>query len=153
MDELFDPPQPMEDIKDNVLVPLPGLRLPPDLPWRSQFVTLVEEHLQRMAAFNPFEPPRFFGYFFRGGDPVAVAGPWTVLLDPLPPLVNVPDSVELLTQGRFDIMASGTEDPDFLLVHDRHDGACWLWRYRFGMRFVMAQDPLLEWDIGLDDAA
>lgn len=129
---------------DNLLVPLPGLMLPPDLPWRTEFVALVQEHLLRMGSGQVFDPPRFFAYYFKDGDPVAVAGPWTVLLDPVPPLINVPDSLDLVTQGKFDVMTEGSDEPDFVLIHDRHDGACWLWRYRFGMRFVMAQDPLLE---------
>lgn len=128
---------------DNLLVPLPGLMLPPDLPWRTEFVALVQEHLLRMGSGQVSEPPRFFGYYFKDGDPVAVAGPWTVLLDPLAPLINVPDSLDLLTQGQFDVMTKGSDEPDFVLIHDRRDGACWLWRYRFGMRFVMAQDPML----------
>lgn len=131
---------------ENMLVPLPGLMLPPDLPWRTEFVALVQEHLLRMGSGQVFEPPRFFGYYYRDGDPVAVAGPWTVLLDPVPPLINVPDSLDLLTRGQFEVMARGDAEPDFVLVHDRRDGACWLWRYRFGMRFVMAQEPTMEGD-------
>ncbi|MCC5021709.1 MAG: hypothetical protein J6386_02400 [Candidatus Synoicihabitans palmerolidicus] len=133
------------DFKDNVLVPLPGLLLPPDLPWRMRFVELVQEHLMRVHAYQDFEPPRFFGYYFKDGDPVA--GAWTVLLDPLAPMTSLPDSLDMLTQGEFDVNSSQDQESDFILVHDRHDGACWLWRYRF----VMAQDPML--DVGMDDAA
>jgi hypothetical protein len=139
------------DLQENVLVPLPGLLLPPDLPWRMRFVELVQEHLLKVKSYQVFEPPRFFGYYFKDGDPVAVAGPWTVLLDPLPPLVSVPDTLDMLTQGNFNILSERDEEPQFLLVHDRHDGACWLWRYRFGMRFVMAQEPTMG--EGIDEAA
>ena len=31
--------------------------------------------------------------------------------------------------------------PEFLLVHDRHDGSCWLWRYAHGLRFLEAKEP------------
>ena len=132
---------------DNVLVPLPGIALPPDLPWRSQFVSLVEDHLQRTSIrTESYEPPRFFGFYFRNTEPVAVAGPWTVLLDAEPPLATLPETIEVMTAGRFAIGAPAAEQPDFILIHDRHDGACWLWRYLFGLRFVMAQDPVLEDD-------
>jgi hypothetical protein len=30
-----------------------------------------------------------------------------------------------------------------VLIHDRHDGACWLWRFAYGVRFVMATEPVL----------
>jgi hypothetical protein len=48
-----------------------------------------------------------------------------------------------MTHGQFSI-ASPTEQaaPDFLLVHDRRDGACWLWRFAFGLRFVEAVEPV-----------
>ena len=32
--------------------------------------------------------------------------------------------------------------PDFLLVHDTHDGSCWLWRFIYGLRFVESSDPI-----------
>lgn len=134
------------DTNENVLVPLPGILLPPDLPWRVQFVALVEEHLRRMAAVPDFSPPRFFGYYFRGREPVAVAGPWTVLLDPLPPLVNLPDTLDRVTGGRFGVSAERDGEPEFILVHDRRDGACWLWRFAYGLRFVMAHEPVLDVD-------
>ena len=34
--------------------------------------------------------------------------------------------------------------PDFLLIHDRFDGACWLWRFSFGRRFIEASEPVLS---------
>jgi hypothetical protein len=35
-----------------------------------------------------------------------------------------------------------------MLIHDRLDGACWLWRFAYGRRFVMATDPLLDEEDG-----
>jgi len=133
---------------DNVLVPLPGISLPRDLPWRARFVELVEEHLRRLSAGGPFVPPRFFGYYFRSGEPVGVTGNWTVLLERHAPLMQLPQTLDALTCGQFNIVAHGDGDPDFMLIHDRHDGACWLWRYAYGLRFVMASEPVLH-----DDAA
>ena len=133
---------------DNVLVPLPGITLPPDLPWQARFVELVEEHLRRLSAGGQFEPPRFFGYYFRGGEPVGVTGNWTVLLERHAPLMRLPEMLDALTCGQFNIVAHGDSDPEFMLIHDRHDGACWLWRYAYGLRFVMASEPVLH-----DDAA
>lgn len=129
---------------DNVLVPLPGLTLPRDLPWRARFVELVEDHLRRLSGSRHFEPPRFFGYYFRGEDPVAVTGSWTVLLDRQPLLAHLPDALEAVTGGRFTVSAGPDEEPEFMLIHDRHDGACWLWRYAYGLRFVMANAPVLH---------
>lgn len=129
---------------DNVLVPLPGFTLPCDLPWRAQFVALVEDHLQRLSGGSDFHPPRFFGYYFRDGEPVAVTGSWTVLLERQPLLAYVPETLKTLTGGRFSITAGPDEEPEFMLIHDRHDGACWLWRYTYGLRFVMARAPVLH---------
>ncbi len=139
------------DLTDNMLVPLPGLLLPPDLPWRSGFIETVESHLSRVPFPPLYQPPRFFGYYFKDGDPVAIAGGWTVRLDPLPPLVNLPDGLDFMTRGHFGAMTSAEQEPDFLLIHDRHDGACWLWRYRHGLRFVQAQSAEIDADV--EDAA
>lgn len=129
---------------DNVLVPLPGITLPGDLPWRAQFVALVEDHLRRLSGDRVFHPPRFFGYYFRGDEPVAVTGNWTVLLEQHPLLADLPGMLTTLTSGRFSIMARSDEEPDFMLIHDRYDGACWLWRYAYGLRFVMARGAVLH---------
>ncbi len=127
----------------NVLVPLPGFTLPADLPWRVRFIELVEEQLRRLHAAGGFCPPRFFAYYFLGEEPIAVTGSWTVTLDPDPLLIELPQELERLTAGRFAITAPDGGKPDFVLVHDRRDGACWLWRYAYGLRFVMASDPML----------
>ena len=36
-------------------------------------------------------------------------------------------------------------------LHDRRDGACWLWSFAEGMRFIESNEPVLGGD-GLDDA-
>jgi hypothetical protein len=41
--------------------------------------------------------------------------------------------------------------PDYLLVHDRRDGTCWLWSFADGMRFIEASEPVLDGN-GFDDA-
>lgn len=130
----------------NVLVPLPGLTLPQDLPWRVKFVELVEDHLRKMSAEARFSPPRFFGYYFRDDEPVAVTGSWTVLLDPSPALQQLPKTLEKVTAGQFNIAGTAESEPEFVLIHDRRDGACWLWRFEYGLRFVMAEQPVIQSD-------
>lgn len=134
---------------DNVLIPLPGFVLPADYPWKIRFVAAVDEQLRRMRASGRFLPPRFFGYFFQGASPVAVSGNWTVTLDSEPPIVDLVERVDRLTLGRFP-MASNESDrsPEFLLVHDRRDGACWLWRFAYGLHFVEATEPFSGDDSG-----
>ena len=54
-------------------------------------------------------------------------------------------AVDRITGGEYRINSSreGSE-PDFLLVHDRFDCACWLWRFSFGRRFIEASEPVLS---------
>jgi hypothetical protein len=128
---------------ENVLVPLPGFQLPVDLPWRVGFVALVDDQLRRLRATGHFLPPRFFGYYFQGHVPIGVGGSWTVSLDATQPASLIPALVERLTQGQFSIPSTRPNaTPDFLLVHDRRDGACWLWSFDDGLRFVEAVEPM-----------
>ncbi len=128
---------------DNVLIPLPGLKLPADYPWKIRFVSAVDEQLRRLRASGHFQPPRFFGYFFQRSSPVAVSGNWTVTLDAESPIADLPDRVDLLTHGQFSMVSEWAERlPDFLLVHDRRDGACWLWRFAYGLQFVEATEAI-----------
>ncbi len=134
---------------DNVLIPLPGFTLPEDYPWRIRFIAAVDDQLRRLRASGHFIAPRFFGYFFQCGDPVAVSGNWTVTLDPRAPIIELPSRVKDLTRGRYTIAAEDRDhSPDFLLVHDRRDGACWLWRYTYGLRFVEATEAVTGDDGG-----
>lgn len=129
-------------MSENVLIPLPGFNLPLDFPWRVGFVTLVDEQLRRLRATGHFLPPRFFGYYFQGQTPIGVGGSWTVSLDPTRPASLLPELLDRLTQGRYSITCRGSScKPDFLLVHDRRDGACWLWTYDDGLKFVEAVEP------------
>jgi hypothetical protein len=138
---------------DNVLIPLPGFLLPSDFPWRVRFIAAVDGHLRRLRATGHFLPPRFFGYYFRGDAPVGVSGNWTVTLDAEPPLMQLLTMVDRVTQGQFTIASpSRGTDPDFILVHDRRDGACWLWRFDYGLRFVESNDPIVSEHHGRDDA-
>src|SRR5437868_12063441 len=117
-------------MSDNVLIPLSGFTLPGDFPWRIGFITLVDEQLRRLRATGHFQPPRFFGYYFRGDLPVAVAGSWTVSLDAIPPITLLPELLEKFTHGQYPVVSASRETtPNFLLVHDTTDGACWLWSY------------------------
>lgn len=132
---------------DNVLIPLPGFTLPGDFPWRIRFVDAVNEQLRRLRTTGAFQPPRFFGYFFQGGFPVAVSGNWTVTLDAEGDIADLSDRIDELTQGRFPISSDLDERlPDFLLIHDRRDGACWLWRFAYGLQFVEATEPVTGGD-------
>jgi hypothetical protein len=134
----------------NLLIPLPDFELPRDFPWRVGFVTMVNEQLRRLRATGYFLPPRFFGYYFQASAPVAVGGCWTVTLDAVEPASLLPRMVERLTLGAYPI-ASQLRDrtPEYMLVHDRQDGACWLWSFAEGLRFVEAVEPTLGndgWD-------
>ena len=139
-------------MSDNVLIPLSGFYLPGDFPWRVGFITLVDQQLRRFRATGHFSPPRFFGYYFRGYLPVAVGGSWTVALDPVPPMTLLPEIIEKFTQGEYRIGSQSRELlPEYMLVQDTRDGACWLWSFAGGRRFIEANDPVLSGD-GLDDA-
>lgn len=130
---------------ENILIPLPGFTLPEDFPWRVRFVDAVEAQLKRLRVAGGFSPPRFFGYYFMQDEPVAVSGHWTVTLDESAPLRALPGALDQFTLGQYAITSPERERaPDYLLVHDRRDGACWLWRFAFGLRFVEATDPQLS---------
>src|SRR5262245_20022991 len=106
-------------MSDNVLIPLSGFSLPGDFPWRVGFIALVDEQMRRLRATGHFMPPRFFAYYFRGDQPVAVGGAWTVTLDALAPITLLPDAVEKFTAGQYGIASSSRETtPDYLLVQD-----------------------------------
>jgi hypothetical protein len=79
---------------------------------------------------------------------VAVTGSWTDLLDPDPVLKRLPQMLQKVTAGLFNIAGTEENEPEFVLIHDRRDGSCWLWRFEYGLRFVMAEQPVLH-----DDAA
>lgn len=138
---------------DNLIIDLPELRLPRDLARRVKFTDAVEEHARRLGIIGRYEPSRFIGYYFAGRYPVVVSGHWTVTLDDVPLLRGLRDMIERLTERRFSIR-SVTEDvtPEFMLVHDAHDGACWLWEYAHGRRFLEARRPVTSvgWENGDD---
>ena len=134
----------------NVLIPLPGFQLPADFPWQVGFVALVDDQLRRLRATGHFLPPRFFGYYFQGHVPVGVGGSWTVSLDAARPVSLLPGLLDRITHGIYSITSGGPKQrPDYLLVHDRRDGACWLWTFDEGLRFVEAVEPTTG---GHDDA-
>lgn len=134
---------------DNVLIPLPSFNLPADFPWRVRFIGAVDEHLRRLRATGHFRPSRFFGYYFRGEAPIGVSGNWTVTLDAEAPIVQLRAALDRVTQGQFSIASESTQNnPDFLLVHDRRDGACWLWRFEYGLRFVESTEAVMGDDRG-----
>jgi len=140
-------------MSDNVLIPLSGFNLPGDFPWRVGFIALVDEQLRRLRATGHFAPPRFFGYYFRGDLPVAVGGSWTVSLDAVAPVTQLPEAIEKFTTGLYGIVSgSRTALPDYLLVQDTRDGACWLWSFADGLKFIEAVEPVLECTSGFDDA-
>ncbi|MGH7996476.1 MAG: hypothetical protein ACREFX_09005 [Opitutaceae bacterium] len=130
-------------MSENILVPLPGFHLPADFPWRVGFVVAVEQELRRLRAAGRFRPQRFFGYYFRKGRPVGVSGPWTVALEANDNAMRLLEAVDQITRGEYHVVApNAASDPDFLLIHDRLDGECWLWHYRCGLRFVEATEPV-----------
>jgi hypothetical protein len=138
---------------DNVLIPLPGFALPEDFPWRVGFVKLVDDQLRRLRATGHFLPPRFFGYYFQGRVPVGVGGSWTVSLDAIQPASLLPGMLDELTHGHYSITAARRDStPEFMLVHDRRDGACWLWSFADGLRFIEAIEPVSVGESGWDNA-
>lgn len=144
----------VKPITENVLIPLPGFQLPGDFPWRVGFVALVDDQLRRLRATGHFLPPRFFGYYFQGHVPVGVGGSWTVSLDATRPATLLPELLSRLTHGLYSITSGGPKQfPEYLLVHDRRDGACWLWSFEDGLRFVESIEPTNGGgDTGFDDA-
>lgn len=142
-------------MKDNLIIDLPELKLPRDLARRVRFVQAVEEHARALGISGRYEPARFIGYYLAGRLPVAIAGHWSVTLPSSSLLRHVAEVVERITENRFSIRSAAEEvPPAFVLVHDRHDEACWLWEYAHGRRFLEAKQPvftpLWEDDIGLD---
>jgi hypothetical protein len=129
---------------DNVLIPLPSFQLPDDFPWRVGFVSLVNDQLRRLRATGHFLPPRFFGYYFQNGAPVGVGGSWTVSLVPSRPMTLVTSKLDRLTKGLYSIASTSAGSvPDFMLIHDRCGGSCWLWSFDEGLRFVEAVEPVV----------
>jgi len=139
---------------DQLLIDLPEIRLPRDLAWRVKFIEAVEAHVKKLGVAGHFQPPRFFGYYFVGRHPVVLARNWKVTLETAPLLQKLRGVLERLTENQFSI---GTESdataPDYLLVHDRHDGACWLWGFEQGRRFVEACEPVAIKGWTVEDSA
>jgi hypothetical protein len=138
-------------MSDTVPIPLSGFSLPGDFPWRVGFVALVDQQLRRLRGTGHFLPPRFFGYYFRGDLPIAVGGAWTVSLDAVPPITLLPEVVEPLIAGPAGFVSLSRETaPAFMLVHDTHDGACWLWTFAEAVEFIQAFEPVTKIPGGLD---
>ena len=136
---------------ENVLIPLPDFLLPEDFPWRVGFVSMVDDQLRRLRTTGHFLPPRFFGYYFQASAPIGVGGSWTVSLERTRSILVLPGLLDRLTSGKYSIASNGPDAvPDYLLVHDRRDGACWLWSFEDGLRFVEAVEPMNGGDF--DDA-
>jgi hypothetical protein len=129
---------------DQLLIDLPEIRLPRDLAWRVKFIEAVEAHVKKLGVAGHFQPPRFFGYYFVGRHPVVLARNWKVTLETAPLLLRLRGVLERLTENQYSIAtASEATVPDYLLVHDRRDGACWLWGFEQGRRFVEACEPVV----------
>ena len=123
-------------MNENVLIALNDFKLPADFSWRVKFMEIVDDHLKRLGVTGHIRPPRFFGYYFEAGQPVVLTGKWTVRLSAAPLLTRMELAIERITAGEYRINSSheGSE-PDFILVHDRFDCACWLWRFDSIVRF------------------
>ncbi len=131
---------------ENTLIPLPGFVLRVDLPWTTGFVAMVEDQLRKLRVKGGrFYPPRFFGYCFRNNTPICIGGNWTVNLDADKSALFRKRELDKMTQGQYSISSESAEAiPDFLLVHDRKDGACWLWSFNDGLRFVESHEPQIK---------
>ncbi len=138
---------------DHIIIDLPEIRLPRDMAWRVKFIEAVEEHVRKLGVAGHFEAPRFFGYYFAGRHPVVLARNWKVTLDSVPLLQKLRQVLERITENQFSITAESDDGvPDYMLVHDRHDGACWLWGFAQGRRFVEAHEPVITPGWVVDDS-
>jgi hypothetical protein len=80
---------------------------------------------------------------------MAISGNWTVTLDLQPPVSQLAEVLDYVTKGQFSIVSIARDRlPDYMLIHDRRDGVCWLWGFETGLRFVEATDPVVEGAIG-----
>jgi len=139
---------------DQLLIDLPEIRLPCDLAWRVKFIAAVEAHVKKLGVAGHFQPPRFFGYYLVGRHPVVLARNWKVTLETAPLLQKLRGVPERLTENQFSIATeSDAAASDYLLVHDRHDGACWLWGFEQGRRFVEACEPVAIKSWTVEDSA
>ena len=139
---------------DQLLIDLPEIRLPRDLAWRVKFIAAVEAHVKKLGVAGHFQPPRFFGYYLVGRHPVVLARNWKVTLETAPLLQKLRGVLERLTENQFSIATeSDATAPDYLLVQDRHDGACWLWGFEQGRRFVEACEPVAIKSWTVEDSA
>lgn len=76
---------------------------------------------------------------------MAISGNWTVTLDLQPPVSQLPEVLDYVTKGQFSIVSVARDRlPDYMLVHDRRDGVCWLWNFEIGLRFVEATEAVVE---------
>lgn len=132
----------MSALTENTVIPLHGFALPRAFPWQVRFIAAVDEQLRRLRSSGHFQPPRFFGYYFYRRTPIGISGNWQVTLDAAPPITHLPTLIDKMTHGQYSIVSeTHGVDPDYMLVHDTHDGSCWLWRFNQGMRFVESTEP------------
>lgn len=130
----------------NLLIPLPGFTLPPDFARRVGFVAAIDEYRAGEPTVR-YEPARFFGYYFEAGAPIGVSGARTVALKNSEAWMEMRAALERLTGGQFSVNAEGGEaTPEYVLVHDRWNEACWLWSFGFGRQFVAAMEAVLSAD-------
>lgn len=130
---------------ENTLITMEGFVLPPDLPWRSGFVNLVHEQLRHLHVVGKFKPPRFFGYYFKDGVPICVAGGWTILLDENEDMKRILRVLKVYTLDKYSVECDGDGMPAFILIHDRRPpGVCWLWCYEVGVHFVSTNRPVFD---------
>lgn len=128
---------------ENLLIPLPGFSLPFDLPWRTNFISLVDDQLRGWGVVGRFLPPRFFGYYIQNNVPTCVAGRWIVSLD-LKKVEHLSlNELQKVTRGFYSIITNTDQDPDFMLIHDRATSFCWLWSFTYSLRFIQSPDPVL----------
>jgi hypothetical protein len=74
------------------------------------------------------------------------------MLDSVPILRQLREMLDRVTACQFSVesVAEGAE-PEFMLVHDRMDGSCWLWDYAHGRRFLEATEPFSPRDSWEDE--
>ncbi|HKB89938.1 MAG TPA: hypothetical protein VKC60_05410 [Opitutaceae bacterium] len=128
-------------------VSLPDFILPKDYAWQTGLIAAIEQYLYESNRPMRYNPPRFIGYYFLHGQPIALCRNIRAALPPEGVVLLLAQQVHDATKGLFSLTGEPREegaDPLYLLVHDNWDGSCSLWPFAAGRRFVTALRPVIK---------